>query len=158
MPSFRFVTPWVIAAPIDELFDALRDYPRWPEWWPGADRMLELEPVDSHGLGGLGSYTWRSPLGYRLRFEGTSTRVDRPHRLTGDVHGELEGEGAWTLSALDDGAVQLVYEWNVCTTKRWMSLLSPILRPVFVANHDRLMRGGARGLAGRVGGRLVSGG
>ena len=45
---------------------------------------------------------------------------------------------------------------RVQSTPRWMNLVGPLARPVFVWNHDCGMRQGARGLAGAVGGRLIA--
>ena len=57
----------------------------------------------------------------------------------------------------DDGATAVVFEWRVRTTRWWMNLLAPLARPAFRWNHDRLMRAGGRGLAGRLGVELLSG-
>ena len=145
----------MIEAPRERLFEALHDYERWPVWWPGAEAMWELEPTGSDGLGGRARYVWRSPLGYRLRFDGVATELERPSRLSGTVEGDLNGSGTWLLSDGPDGATVIEYLWEVQAAKRWMRVLAPLLRPVLEANHDRLMRDGADGLARHVGGRLL---
>lgn len=156
MAQYRFCTTWLIEAPRERLFDALRDYERWPSWWPGAEQMQELEPTGPDGLGGRGRYVWRSPLGYRLRFDGSATAIDRPRCLSGSVEGDLCGTGTWWLFDGGGGATVIVYVWEVRATRRWMRLAAPLLRPALEWNHDRLMRDGAAGLARHVGGRLLS--
>lgn len=156
MSRYRFRSTWVIDAPREVLFDALRDYERWPEWWPGAESMRELEPTGADGLGGRGRYVWRSPVGYRLRFDGSATAIDRPGLLAGSVDGDLRGSGTWRLFDGADGATVVVYLWHVQAARAWLRALGPVLRPVLERNHDRLMRDGAHGLARHVGGRLLS--
>lgn len=156
MTDYRFRSTWVIDAPREVLFDALRDYERWPEWWPGAEAMRELEPTGDDGLGGLGRYVWRSHVGYRLRFDGSATAVQRPELLAGSVDGDLRGSGTWRLFVGADGATVLVYLWQVEANRAWLRVIAPLLRRVLEWNHDRLMRDGARGLAAHVGARLVS--
>ncbi len=58
--------------------------------------------------------------------------------------GELEGVGRWRLYE-QDGVTAVLYEWNVRTTKAWMNLLAPLLRPAFEWNHDWVMRARRRG-------------
>ena len=89
---------------------------------------------------------WKSLLPYRVEFEVTTTRVERPHLLEGDAVGELAGVGRWRLYE-QDGVTAVLYEWNVSTTKAWMNLLAPIARPVFEWNHDWVMARGGEGIA-----------
>ena len=78
--------------------------------------------------------------------------VERPRTLAGDATGELEGTGVWTLTEEANGVTVARYDWNVRTTRRWMNLLAPLARPIFKANHDLVMRAGAKGLCTRLGG------
>ena len=87
---------------------------------------------------------WKSLLPYRVEFEVTTTRVERPHLLEGQAVGELEGIGRWRLYE-QDGVTAVLYEWNVATTKPWMNRLAPLLRPVFEWNHDWVMAARRRG-------------
>ncbi|SRR5581483_9627541 len=142
---YRFLTIWQIRAPIDRVFDAIYDSRRWPEWWRGVERVVELRPPDADGLGGLTRYVWKSALPYQLTIDTTSTRIDRPFAMDGRSTGELIGEGRWRLQ--EDGGVTTVrYEWAVATTKAWMNLLAPLARPLFAWNHDVVMRQGGDGL------------
>ncbi len=89
---------------------------------------------------------WKSLLPYRVEFEVTTTRVEQPHLLEGSAVGELEGVGRWRLYE-QDGVTAVLYEWNVRTTKPWMNLLAPLLRPAFEWNHDWVMARGGEGIA-----------
>jgi hypothetical protein len=100
---------------------------------------------------------WKSLLPYRVGFEITTTRVERPYLLEADAVGELSGIGRWRLYE-HGGVTAVIYEWNVATSKAWMNLLAPIARPVFEWNHDWVMARGGEGIAHLLGCRLLSNG
>jgi hypothetical protein len=156
MARFRFHTRWLLdGASIDDVYDAIHRYEAWPEWWPGVEEARELEPPMPDGTGGLATYTWRSQSGYRLRFRGSALSVERPAELAGSVAGDLVGVGTWRLRRLEGEQVEATYEWDVRTARPWMTLAAPLLRPLFVRNHDRIMRDGGEALAARLGARLL---
>jgi uncharacterized protein YndB with AHSA1/START domain len=136
------------------VWEAIYDSERWPEWWRGVERVVELESGDEDGLGQVGRYTWRSRLPYELTFDVRTTRVERPHLLEGEATGELAGTGRWRLFE-GAGATVVLYEWDVRTTRPWMKVLAPLARPLFAWNHDWVMRNGAAGLARLLGARLL---
>ncbi len=68
---------------------------------------------------------WKSLLPYRVEFEVTTTRVERPYLLEGRRGRRAEGIGRWRLYE-QDGVTAVLYEWNVATTKPWMNLLAPL--------------------------------
>jgi len=157
MSGYEFLTTWVLEAPRERVWDAIRESERWPEWWRGVERVVEVERGDDEGIGQLSRYTWRSKLPYELEFEMRTTRVERPSLLEGQASGELSGVGRWRLYE-EDGTTAVIYEWNVSTTKRWMNALAPLLRPAFEWNHDWVMGHGGTGLARLLGCRLVTAG
>jgi len=152
---YEFLTTWVLEAPRDRVWEAIWESARWPEWWRGVERVVELEPGGEDGVGQRSRYTWRSRLPYDLDFEMRTTQVERPHLLEGEATGELSGVGRWRLFE-EDSATAVVYEWQVGTTKRWMNALAPLARPAFAWNHDWVMRNGGLGLAGLLGCRLLA--
>jgi hypothetical protein len=155
MAEYAFLTAWRLAAEREDVFDVLHESERWPEWWRGVERVVKLEDGDADGRGSLGRYTWRSVLPYRLEFDMRITNVDRPNRMDGEAVGELTGTGSWRLYE-DADATAVLFEWRVQTTRAWMNALAPLARPVFRWNHDWVMRQGGRGLARRLGTRLLS--
>jgi hypothetical protein len=157
VPGYEFLTTWVLEAPRERVWDAIWESERWPEWWRGVERVVTLEPGDDDGVGQLARYTWRSKLPYELDFEMRTTRVVRPRLLEGAASGELAGIGRWRLYE-EGSTTAVIYEWNVATTKRWMNVLSPLLRPAFEWNHDWVMGHGGRGLAQLLGCRLLTAG
>ncbi len=158
MAEYRFLTTWLIEAERERVWDAIYDSDRWPEWWRGVEEAERLADGDEDGIGQVGRYLWRSRLPYPVRFEVTTTRVDRPRLLEGDAVGELAGIGRWRLfeQAGPPPVTAVLYEWNVATTKAWMNLLAPIAKPIFQWNHDWVMGNGGEGLAKLLGARLLA--
>ena len=154
MASYEFLTTWCVDAPIETVFEVLRDSAGYPRWWKGVRSVELLEPGDDTGLGELERFTWRSVLPYSLGFDLRVTRVERPHVIEAHAAGELEGIGTWRLYAGRDTAI--VYDWRVRTTKAWMNVFGPLARPAFRWNHDLVMRQGGEGLAAELGVRLLA--
>ena len=153
MPAYSFLTTWVLEAERERVWDALHDSETWPEWWPAVVRTERLADGDADGTGQRGGYVWRARLPYRVAFEVTSTRVERPHALEGEARGALAGNGRWLLfeeRGRGPAVTVVVFAWDVRTTKPWMNVLAPLARPIFARNHDWVMRGGATGLARRL--------
>ena len=157
MAAYRFLTTWLLEAPRERVFQEIWDSERWPSWWPGVERVVEVEPGNDEGVGSLARYVWKSRLPYRLEFEMRVTNVDRPRFMEGEAAGELAGAGRWRLFE-QDGLTAVVYDWDVRTTAAWMNLVGPLVRPLFAWNHDMVMRWGAEGLSRQLGARLVTAG
>lgn len=157
MADYSFLTTWLLEAPRERVWEAIYAQERWPEWWRGVEAADELDGGDGNRVGAVSRMVWRSFLPYRIEFEVTTTRVERPHLMEGRAAGGLAGVGRWRLFE-DDGVTAVLYEWNVATTKPWMNLLSPIARPVFEWNHDWVMARGGEGLAALLGCRLLASG
>lgn len=153
MANYQFLTTWCIEAPIESAFEVLNDAASYPLWWKSVRSVEVLKQGDAATVGELDRFTWRSVLPYSLTFDLRVSHVERPHLIEGRATGELEGVGTWRL--YDGDGVAIVYEWRVRTTKRWMNLVGPLARPAFAWNHDIVMRQGGRGLAARLGGRVV---
>jgi hypothetical protein len=156
MADYAFLTTWLLDSPRQPVWEAIYDQERWPDWWRGVEEARELRAGDGpHGVGSVAAMAWKSLLPYRVEFEVTTTRVEHPHLLEGHAVGELEGIGRWRFYE-QDGITAVLYEWNVSTTKPWMNLMAPLLRPVFEWNHDWVMARGGEGIAALLGCRLLA--
>jgi len=155
MASYSFLTTWLLDSSREPVWEAIYDQRSWPSWWRGVEAASPLTPGDGDGVGSTWRMTWRSLLPYRVRFEVTTTRVERPHLLEGNAAGELSGVGRWRLYERD-GVTAVLYEWNVSTAKAWMNLAAPVARPIFEWNHDWVMARGGEGIAGLLGCRLLA--
>lgn len=154
MADYRLISTWRLEAPLQQVFDAVSDSLRWPQWWPGADRVEETAGGDDTGIGCLRRYVWKGKLPYRLSFTACVTRIEAPRLLEATVTGDLEGTGSWTFSD-SDGVTTVRHEWYVRTTRHWMNAAAPVSRMLFEANHHALMREGARRLALLLDARLI---
>ena len=144
--AYAFTSNWVVAAPIQTVWDAIYHSERWPRWWPYVASVDELTPGNADGLNSVRRYTWTTRLPYRFVFDSRVTRVERPYVLEGSATGQLNGTGRWTLSP-DGAGTRVRYDWNVSTGVTWMNVFAPIARPAFAWNHDAVMQSGAQGLA-----------
>jgi hypothetical protein len=155
MADYQFETVWRLRAPIDAVWQAIFESEKWPQWWQGVVQADQLAKGDASGVGTRQRFVWRSKLPYSLAFEMQTTRVEPPKLLEGQATGELEGTGLWELSEFG-GLTTAHYTWRVKTTRSWMNLLAPVLRPAFAWNHDYVMAQGAKGLAKLLGAELIS--
>jgi uncharacterized protein YndB with AHSA1/START domain len=144
---YEFVTIWRFDAPVERVWDLIKNSERWNEWWKGVIRVVELKPGDADGLGSIRRSTWKSALPYTLEFDLEVTRVEPLKTLEARAFGELEDIGLWTFTAENENITCVRYDWKVRTTKRWMNYLAPIAKPFFRWNHDIIMSWGGRGLA-----------
>jgi Polyketide cyclase / dehydrase and lipid transport len=153
MTQYHFVTHWHVDAPIDDVFEAISHSERWPTWWKGVEQVTELVKGDDAGIGNKRHYVWKSILPYRLGFDVTTTRIDRPFALEGSATGELAGTGRWQIQAAPQGGTDITYCWDVRTTRAWMNALAPLARPIFAWNHNYVMNDGQGGLVKLLAGR-----
>jgi hypothetical protein len=125
-----------------------------PERWLGALRHVrELERLRA-GEGERGP-TYRTTVAavmppYRLRWDMEATRLIAAERIEWRAEGDLHGTGTWRFTPTLAGT-EVVSEAQLATTRRWMKLLEPLARPVFVRNHDLVMRAGVDALASHLG-------
>jgi uncharacterized protein YndB with AHSA1/START domain len=156
MAEYHFVSTWQVQAPVERVWEEIRDAERWPDWWKDVAGVQELEPGAADGTGKRMRLLFRTRLPYTLGFDVRLTCVQPPSaleaqaKLEAESSGELEGTGCWTLTPADGGTL-VRYTWDVRTTRRWMNLLAPVARPAFQWNHDQLMRECAAGMARHLG-------
>ena len=154
MAEYRFLTTWVLDAPARDVWDAIYDIERWPEWWRGVEEVTKLREGDEDSRGAVFRHRWRSRIPYAVEFDVETTRVEKPHLIEAVARGKLAGTGTWRL--WHGSATAVTYEWNVETTAAWMNAVAPLARAVFEWNHHVIMRWGGEGLARRLGARLLA--
>ena len=150
MADYRFVTTWRLPARRDDVWELLVDAEGWPAWWPSVRRVERRLQGDADGVGRVLRFTFATRLPYSLTFDARTTEVTRAARLVAEARGELAG--TWVCEVADvAGVVTARHTWAVRTTRAWMNVLAPLMRPVFAWNHRALMREGAVGMAARLG-------
>lgn len=143
------MTIWRIEAPLEAVYTVIQDSLRWPEWWPGMEKVEQTAAGDTDGIDSIRRYYWRGKLPYPVVFEVRTTRIEKLVVIEGTARGDLEGVGRWHFAR--QGAVSLVhYEWHVHSTRWWMNLIAPVARSMFIRNHALIMAQGGEGLARRL--------
>jgi hypothetical protein len=142
---YRFRSVWDLSAGPDAVYMVLERAEEYPLWWPQVREVTALDALTS-------TARFRSFLPYDLL---VTARAQRRDALGGvlevGLEGDLEGWARWTLTEGGSGT-RAVYEQEVEVTKPLMRRLALPCRPVFLANHAAMMRGGRRGLRAYLGG------
>ena len=138
--SYRFASSFTVAAPPAEVFAVLHDVAGYDRWW------AQVRATEVVGPGAV-RVNCRSFLPFDLTFVVTEAVADEGRGvLEGTLHGHLDGWSRWVLAADGPGCTAVAFEEGVVTTRPVMNLLAPIARPLFGANHTRMMRDCATGL------------
>lgn len=154
MSAYRFVSRFVVTSPPAEVFRAVMEPEAWLSGLRHVRRLEHLADGDRDGIGSIYA-TEVTAVPYRLRWQMEAVEVVPDVLLAWAATGDLAGRGTWTLSALPPGTL-VTSRWDVRTTPPWMRLLRPLAAPLFVSNHDRVMRAGAELLADHLGAELTS--
>lgn len=115
----------------------------WTSWWPS---LIEIDVIRTADiLGSTARCVWRSPLRHQLIFTLTLTGLIPQKRIELVSVGDLEGDGVVEFAAKGSGS-ELTINWRIHTTRPWMNMMAPLLRPAFTLGHHIVMRRGERGL------------
>lgn len=151
--DYHFVTTWRIAATPDEISAVLGDAAALARWWPSVYLKVKVvEPGDDRGLGKVVDLWTKGFLPYTLRWRFTVTESDSPHGFRIEASGDFVGRGIWTLrtevepDAPGGPSTLVTYDWLVLAEKGVLKTLSPIMKPIFAANHRWAMARGERSL------------
>jgi uncharacterized protein YndB with AHSA1/START domain len=153
--QYRFRSAWHLDAEPDAVYRVLERPDHYPTWWPQIREVRQTD--DTSGL-----LRFRSVLPYDLVVRAISVRQDPEARvLEAAMTGDLEGWFRWTIGPGMPGGpgstgtpgragTHLLYEQEVVVRKPLMRLLAVPCRPLFLANHALMMRGGRLGLLARL--------
>lgn len=141
MPAaYRFVDRWFVPAPPEDVYDVMGDAHSYPLWWGD----VFLEAGGEEGPPRPGRRTWcvaRGFLPYKLRFNQEVVWAERPRGFELKLDGDFTGGGTWSFEAAD-GGTRAVLDWRPVVEKAGVKHLTPLLRPLFRANHNWTMRRG----------------
>ncbi len=147
MSEYHFITRWRMEAACEEVYRILEDVDSLSRWWPSV--YLDVRVLEKGLPGGAGKlvelYT-KGWLPYTLRWKFRVTETHFPTGFSLTAVGDFVGEGVWTFHPAGDNQCDVVYDWKVRTEKPLLRALTPILRPLFSANHHWAMRMGERSL------------
>jgi Polyketide cyclase / dehydrase and lipid transport len=140
--TYHFVSRWRLKANTDEVYDIISEPLEYPRWWPSV--YLDSSEVATGAANGTGRrflFHTKGLLPYTLRWESSVTEAAPPDRLAFEAAGDFEGRGIWSF--VQDGPfVDITFDWKLVAGKRLFRYLTPVLRPVFEANHRWAMAQG----------------
>ena len=144
--EFSLTTHWRVEGSVEDIYNVISNPRDFVRWWPSVYLAVrEIESGDADGVGRTISLHTRGKLPYTLQWEARTTELNKPNRIAIEAQGDLQGRGVWTF-AQDGGMVDITFDWRVSITKPWMRYLSPLLKPMFAANHRWAMRKGEESL------------
>lgn len=146
MNQYHFVTHWRVEATCGEVADILQDASALPRWWPSVYLSVqEIEPADGPGAGRRVRLYTKGWLPYTLVWESLVVESRYPNGFTIEASGDFVGRGVWTFTQ-DGRFVNVVYDWRILVEKSLLKALTPILKPMFEANHRWAMAQGETSL------------
>jgi len=146
MNSYHFVTEWQIEGTCGEVADVLNDPVGLPRWWPAVYlEVEELEPPKPSGAGRRVRLHTKGWLPYTLQWEFVVTESRYPLGFTIEATGDFVGRGEWTF-VQQGPIVKVTYDWKILAEKPLLKLFTPVLRPLFEANHRWAMAQGEESL------------
>jgi uncharacterized protein YndB with AHSA1/START domain len=141
MPAeYQFVDRWFVPAPVEEVYDLIGDQLSYPSWW-GEVFLSVTGDGGPPRPGRRASVVAKGFLPYKLHFDAETTEAERPRKITMRLSGDFQGGGFWTFTEQGDGT-EAVLDWRPIVEKPFVKHLTPVLRPLFRANHNWTMRRG----------------
>ncbi len=147
MSEYHFITRWQMDATCEEVYGILEAVDGLARWWPSV--YLDVQVLEKGQPGGVGKvvalYT-KGWLPYTLRWKFRVSATDFPNGFSLSAIGDFVGQGAWTFKPVGDGKCEVIYDWKISAEKPFLKMLTPLLRPIFSANHHWAMRMGEKSL------------
>jgi hypothetical protein len=137
---------WHAPGTPEEVSAVLEAIERLPEWWPSVYLGVEVvQPGDAKGIGQRVRLWTKGWLPYTLLWSFTVVESRRGVGYTLYAEGDFVGTGVWRLEA-EAGGTQVTFDWDISARKPLLWLLTPLLRPLFAANHRWAMARGEESL------------
>ena len=149
MTCFSLTSKWNIPVPIEHCWFCLLDTNSWPDWWPYVANVEQIKAGDDIGVGNIYRYYWHTCLPYHLWVDIEVTELIPFQKIIYTATGDLQGHGACHFTQTGDTTV-IHFDWHVATNKPWMNILAGIAHPVFIWNHQRVMKKGEQSLIQRL--------
>lgn len=148
MPTndYHFITHWRMQSTPEEITEIIRDANDLTRWWPSVYLNARvLQTGDERGVGSVIDLYTKGWLPYTLRWRFRVSESRAPFGLTLEANGDFVGRGIWTFEA-DGDWVNITYDWKISAEKPLLKLFSPLMKPLFSANHLWAMRQGETSL------------
>jgi hypothetical protein len=144
MPAneYAFLTEWRVQAPIELVYDILKEGKEYVRWWP--DVYLDAQHIPSGNPNGIGDQVvllTKGWLPYKLRWTATAERREPPHIIAIRASGDFVGRGVWQLAQQGEECY-IAFNWRLIADKPLLRWLSPLFKPLFKWNHRWAMQRG----------------
>jgi uncharacterized protein YndB with AHSA1/START domain len=142
--QYQFIDRWYVPAPIGDVYDVIGDQLGYTAWW----EKVFLAVTGDGGPprpGRRASIVSKGFLPYKLRWDAEVVEADPPRGFRFRMEGDFMGDGDWTLEEAD-GGTRATLDFRPAVEKPFVKQLTPILRPLFQANHRWAMRRGQEGI------------
>lgn len=144
--DYHFVTHWTVQGKVDDVYRILKNATDYPRWWGDCYvSVTEEMPVDEKGLNGSYKIVNCGKLPYTLTWYSSVHSFEEPTSFTITASGELAGKGRWQFTQQGD-TVDILFYWDVTLGKPWLRLLSFLLKPILISNHNWVMERGEQHL------------
>ena len=141
-PAYRFLDRWVVAAPIERVYDTIGDVLGYERWW--TDFVIRATGDEAPPAPGKrNELLVKAYLPYKVNFGLEVIEAERPWRILSRLSKDFDGTGEWTLTETADGTVATL-DWRPSVNHALIRYLTPALRPLFRSNHTWAMRRGER--------------
>lgn len=135
---YSFNNVWNIKAPLDQSWDELLNYKKWPAWCGALEKIEPLGQFDCVKKGNHIRSVWKGTLPYSICFDAIVKDIAPYSFLSFKVMGDLHGEGICYFLGSNENTI-INFIWNVSPTKSWMRMSSPFARSLFIENHDQII-------------------
>jgi hypothetical protein len=140
--AYRFLDRWIVPAPIDRVYEVIGDPLAYTRWW--TDFVIQAEgDAGEPRAGKRNRLLVKAFLPYKVRFGLEVLEAERPAHIRMRLSGDFDGTGEWRLAETPEGT-EAVLDWRPEVNKPLIRYLTPLLRPLFRANHVWAMRRGER--------------
>jgi uncharacterized protein YndB with AHSA1/START domain len=140
--QYRFLDRWLVRAPIERVYETIGDTLGYQRWWTDFVLRSEGDPGEPRP-GKRNRLLVKAFLPYKVRFGLEVLEAERPRRILSRLSGDFDGTGEWQLTETAEG-VEAFLDWRPEVNKRLIAYLTPVLRPLFRANHTWAMTRGER--------------
>jgi uncharacterized protein YndB with AHSA1/START domain len=143
--AYHFVDRWFVAAPVEDVYDVIGEPLEYPVWWGDVFPEMGGDPGPPRA-GRRTTIVARGFLPYKLRFASEVVAAERPRLIEMTLSGDFEGGGTWQFEPAE-GGTNATLDWRPIVQKPLVRSLTPVLRPLFRANHTWTMKRGERHIA-----------
>ena len=148
MPTneYHLVSRWRVAGTVQDVSDVVGDVDELARWWASVYLAATVvAPGDHRGVGRVVDLHTKGWLPYTIRWRLRVTESREPHGFTFAATGGFAGQGVWTFAQAGPD-VDVAFDWRIRADKPLLRYLSPVLKPIFAANHRWAMARGEESL------------